>query len=301
MPDQIIHATIPDTPVRLLAGTTTDLVAEACRRHGTFPAASAALGRTLTGTLLLGLMQKDLERVTVQFSCTGPIGAIVATADAGGSVRGYVKNPHAGSPETLLNSASKIDVASVVGGGMMYVVRETGVDLGLGKEPYRGAVEIVSGEIAEDFTYYLAKSEQIPSGVSLGVFVGGDGGVVAAGGFIVQLMPGAEDALVDEITRRVAAAPHATEMIRAGASPLEMLRTSFGRDDIEVLETRDARFRCICSPERARQILASLDLSEIEDMAEKGAGEEIICHVCNEHYFVPADEIRAIRDAKAEQ
>ena len=290
MSDQIIHAVIAGEDVRLLAGVTTNVVAEVCRRHGTWPAASAALGRTITGTLLLGLMQKDLERVTVQFTCSGPIKGIVATADARGNVRGYVTNPTVDAPLV----SGKLNVAGIVGSGMMYVTREAGFEIGLMKEPYRGAVEIVSGEIAQDFTYYLAKSEQIPSGVSLGVFVTGDLEVIAAGGFIVQLMPGADEALAEELTVRMAAAPHATEMVRSGATPLEMLQIALGRTDFEVLEERDVRFECLCSPERALQIVGSLGRDVIEEMVTKNTGEELVCHVCNERYFIEVDALRGL-------
>jgi len=297
VPDQIIHATIPGEEVRLLAGVTTGLVAEACRRHGTFPAASAALGRTLTGALLLAMMQKDLERLTVQFSCTGPIGAVVATADAQGRARGYVKNPHVGSEETLLRG-EKIDVAAVVGGGMMFVRRELGEEIGLAKQPYVGQVEIVSGEIAEDFAYYLTKSEQIPSGVSLGVYVQNTpeqiAGVVAAGGFIVQLMPGAGDGLADSLMEVLAAAPHATEMVRAGMGPLEMLRTALRRDDIEQVFAREVRFECVCSREQVLGMLAGLDRETLDEMIADARGEEVVCPVCNEKYWIDIDTLRGL-------
>jgi molecular chaperone Hsp33 len=296
--DQIIYAHVPGLELRLLAGITTDLVAEACRRHDTYPLVSAALGRVLTGTVLLGLMQKDLERVTVQFSCTGPVKGIVATADAHGHVRGYTKNPHAGSPAYFLNEQGKLNVAAVVGGGMMYVEREIGLEIGLSKEPYRGSVEIVSGEIAYDFAYYLTKSEQIPSGVSLGVFVVPDDGVTAAGGFIVQIMPGADPALADDLTRRLAAAPHATQMVREGLTPLQMLETALGRDDVEVLKTCEPAFRCTCSYERAVSILAAVDKETIDDIFAKGTGEEVVCPVCNERYFVSVEALRQAVEAR---
>jgi molecular chaperone Hsp33 len=294
MSDQIIYAHIPGLELRLLAGVTTDLVAEACRRHGTFPLVSAALGRTLTGTVLLGLMQKDLERITVQFSCTGPVKGIVATADAHGDVRGYATNPHVGAPAYFLNEDGKLNVGAVVGAGMMYVERELGVEIGLSKEPYRGAVEIVSGEIAYDFAYYLTKSEQIPSGVSLGVFVDPDGSVSAAGGFIVQIMPGADETLADELTQKLAAAPHATRMVRDGLTPLQMLQTALGRHDIEILKACEPHFRCTCSYERAVAILASVDKETLDDIFAKGTGEEVVCPVCNERYFVTTDALREV-------
>jgi molecular chaperone Hsp33 len=291
MNDSIIYATNPDRTVRLLAGVTTGLVAEACRRHGTAPTASAALGRTMTGTLLLGLMQKDLERVTVQFSCTGPIGGIVALADADGNVRGYVRNPEADAPER----AGKLDVGAVVGGGTMHVRREAGFEIGLNKEPYHGIVEIVSGEIAEDFTYYLATSEQIPSATSLGVFVNvTTREVMAAGGFMVQMMPGSTDELAEEIARRVMAAPHATEMILQGATPRDMLATALGDFPVDVLDTRDVRFACPCSRERVLEMLGSLEPTEIEAMLADGDGEEVVCEVCAERYAITLDELRAL-------
>lgn len=291
MTDSIIHATIPGHDVRLLAGVTTELVAEACWRHRTTPTASAALGRTLTGTLLLGLTHKGLERVTVQFSCDGPVGGIVALADAGGNVRGYVRNPAADAPER----DGKLNVKGVVGGGTMHVRRETGSEIGLDKEPYHGIVEIVSGEIAEDFAYYLTTSEQIPSATSLGVFVSlASRAVQAAGGFMIQLMPGSARELADELTAKVAAAPHATEMILMGATPLDMLRTALGGFEIDLLETRDVRFACTCSRERVLQMLGSLDPAEVERMIADGTGEEVLCEVCNERYRITVDDLRGV-------
>jgi molecular chaperone Hsp33 len=293
MSDTIIHATIPGLDVRLLAGVTTDLVAEAARRHGTTPTASAALGRTLTGTLLLGLTQKDLETTTVQFLCDGAIGGIAAVADANGNVRGYVRNPDADAPAY---PDGKLNVAGVVGKGTLHVSREAGFEIGLMKEPYHGIVEIVSGEIATDISYYLLTSEQIPSATSLGVFVNAiTCEVTAAGGFMVQMMPGSSRDLADRLTERIAEAPHATEMIRQGASPLEMLQTALGVDySIDVLETRDVRFACTCSRERVLKMLGSLDPSDLVEMIDDAKGEEIICHVCNEKYWVTLDELKAL-------
>jgi len=290
--DQIIYAHVPGLEIRLLAGITTEVVAEARRRHDTYPLVTAALGRTLTGTVLLGLMQKDLEKITVQFSCSGPVKGIVAAADAHGSVRGYVTNPHAGSAAYLINDHGKLNVAALVGTGTMYVERDLGAEIGLSKEPYRGAVEIVSGEIAYDFAYYLTKSEQIPSGVNLGVFVDREQDVVAAGGFIVQMMPGADPGLADELTERIAIAPHVTEMIREGLTPLEMLRVALGRDDIAILKETEPHFRCTCSYDRAVAMLASVDKETLDDVFAKGTGEEVVCPVCNEHYFVTIDALR---------
>ncbi|HQR39959.1 MAG TPA: Hsp33 family molecular chaperone HslO [Blastocatellia bacterium] len=291
MADTIIYATVAGHDIRLLAGVTTGLVNEACWRHRTSPTASAALGRTLTGTLLLGMTQKDMERVTVQFSCDGPIGGIVALADAYGNVRGYVTNPAAEAPERN----GKLNVAGIVGSGSMHVRREAGFEIGLMKEPYHGIVEIVSGEIAADFAYYLTTSEQIPSATSLGVFVSlATGQVVAAGGYMVQMMPGSDRALADELSARIAAAPSVTDMILAGATPLSMLETALVDLPIEVLETREVQFTCTCSRDRVLAMLASLERDEVRTMLDDGTGETVICHVCNESYAISVEDLRAI-------
>mgnify|MGYP000971259282 CR=1 FL=1 len=291
MADTIIHATIPGHDVRLLAGVTTELVGEACWRHRTSPTASAALGRTLTGTLLLGMTQKDMERVTVQFSGDGPIGGIVALADAYGNVRGYVANPSAEAPERN----GKLNVAGVVGKGTMHVRREAGFEIGLMKEPYHGIVEIVSGEIAADFAYYLTTSEQIPSATSLGVFVSlTTGQVVAAGGFMIQMMPGSSREFADDLTARIEAAPSVTDMILGGATPIAMLETALPGMELEILHTREARFACTCSRERVLTMLASLDRAEVQTMLDDNTGETVICHVCNESYSISVEDLRAI-------
>jgi molecular chaperone Hsp33 len=307
--DQLIHATAADNQIRCMAAVTTSLVAEACRRHRTFPTASAALGRTLTGGLLLGSGVKDLEKLTVHFDCDGPIGDIVAQADAHGNVRGYVANPQADA--IAMNQHGKLDVRAVVGGGQLYITHDAGFEIGLMKEPYRGMVPIVSGEIGEDIAYYLAKSEQINSAVSLGVLMVVDGAedrrsgnqsiaefsldslrVAAAGGFIVQMMPRAEDGLAAHLERNISQAPYATDMIRDGLSPIEMLQAVLGDLDLDVLEEKEPRFRCQCSQERALLIIAALGREEVQDMLIKDNGAELICHFCNEAYQISAVELK---------
>jgi molecular chaperone Hsp33 len=312
MTDKLIHATAADNQLRCMAAVTTYLVGEACRRHRTFPTASAALGRTLTGGLLLGSGVKDLEKLTVHFDCDGPIGNIIAQADPQGNVRGYVSNPEADA--TAMNQQGKLDVRSVVGGGKLYVTRDAGFEIGLMKEPYRGMVPIVSGEIGEDLAYYLAKSEQVNSAVSLGVLMTVDGEeantsgngsaesftaefsldrlrVAAAGGFIVQMMPSANDGLAAHLERNVSRAPYATDMVRAGLSPFEMLQAVLGDLELMVLEEKEPRFFCQCSRERALLIISALGREEVEDMIEKDNGAELICHFCNEAYQITAAEL----------
>lgn len=308
MTDQLVHATAADGQLRCIAAVTTILVGEACRRHRTFPTASVALGRTLTGGLLLGSGLKDLEKLTVHFHCDGPIGNIITQADPHGRVRGYVTNPEADA--TAMNSQGKFDVRAVVGGGTLYVTRDAGFEIGLFKEPYRGSVPIVSGEIGEDLAYYLAKSEQINSAVGIGVLMtlnqANDGAdhepqfsvdrlrVSAAGGFIVQVMPGAEESLIAQIERNIEQAPHSTDMIRAGLTPVQMLETVVGKLDLGVLEEREPRFECQCSRERALLIISALGRDEVEDMLEKDNGAELTCHFCNESYQLTAADLSGI-------
>lgn len=288
--DHLIQATAADATVRLIAAITTNLAHEGRRRHGASPTAAAALGRTLTGALLLGRTFKDLEYITLRFDCKGPIGGIVAEANAHGSVRGYIKNPAADLPP---NEIGKLDVRGVVGPGVLHVIREAGHEIGLAREPYFGSSPIVSGEIAEDLTHYLAVSEQIRSSVALGVFVEPElGAVTAAGGFLIQVMPGCEEEAITELEQAVARAPQVTTMVREGARAEEMLRTVLGPIDFTVLEKIPLEFRCKCSYERAFNIVAALGEEEVEDMLIKDNGAELTCHFCNEVYFLDETALR---------
>lgn len=289
--DILIRATAADATIRCMAVITTNLVDEACQRHGTAPTAAAALGRTLSGTLMLGSLLKDLEKITVQFHCQGPIGNITAEADAHGHVRGYVRNPLVDLPP---NEAGKLDVGGAVGQGMLYVIRDAGFDIGLYREPYQGSVPITSGEIAHDFAYYLTMSEQIPSAVSLGVFVEASNQVSASGGFIIQMMPGADEKLVKEISATVAAAPPSTRMIQDGFRPEELLKIALGSVEFDVLESKPVSFRCNCSHERALNIISALGDMEVADMLEKDNGAKMNCHFCNATYQINAEELAKI-------
>ncbi|HLL75200.1 MAG TPA: Hsp33 family molecular chaperone HslO, partial [Pyrinomonadaceae bacterium] len=283
--DTLVRATAAGGTVRCMAAVTTDLVAEAARRHDTSPTVAAALGRLLTGTLLLGAGLKELDRLTVQIVCDGPVGGITAEANAKGEVRGYVREPQADVP---LNARGKFDVSAVIGTGMFYVTYESGFELGLYREPYRGSVPIVSGEIGEDFAYYLAKSEQIPSAVLLGVLVrareDGTWFVESAGGLIIQVMPGADEKTVDGIEETIRRTPHMTELIRAGARPADLLTTALGGVPFEILEERPARFACACSYDRAVSMISSIDRGELETILREDRGAAMTCHFCNETY-----------------
>jgi molecular chaperone Hsp33 len=283
--DTLIHGTAADGMVRCMAAVTTDLVAEAARRHETSPTVAAALGRTLTGTLLLGSSLKELDRLTVQLVCDGPISGITAEANARGQVRGYVRNPLAHAP---LNGAGKFDVRAIVGNGMFYVTRESGYDVGLYRDPYRGSVPVVSGEIAEDFAYYLTKSEQIPSAVMLGVLLHAHqperAFVSAAGGLIIQIMPGADERTVAAIESSVSRTPQTTTMIREGARPDDLLRAALGSIEFEVLDERAVDFVCSCSYERAVSLISSIDRTELKSMLSEDKGAVMTCHFCNSTY-----------------
>lgn len=298
--DTLIHGTAADGTVRCMAAVTTNLVAEAARRHQTTPTVTAALGRTLTGTLLLGSSLKELDRLTVQINGDGPIGGITAEANARGQVRGYVRNPQA--HVALNNDTGKLDVRSVVGNGMFYVTRESGYDIGLYRDPYRGSVPIISGEIAEDFAYYLTKSEQIPSAVMLGVLLRADEAgaafVAAAGGLMIQIMPGADEKTVASIESAVSRAPQTTMMIREGASPRDLLRAALGPIEFETLEERVVGFACPCSYERAVSLIASIDRRELEAMLREDNGAVMTCHFCNESYRMNQTELASIIEGR---
>ncbi|HEX3557694.1 MAG TPA: Hsp33 family molecular chaperone HslO [Pyrinomonadaceae bacterium] len=285
--DTLVRATAADGRIRCLAAVATDTVAEAARRHKTSHTVSAALGRTMTGALLLGAGQKEFDRLTVRIECDGPVGGITVETNARGQVRGYVRNPEADAP---LNAAGKFDVSAVVGGGMFHVTYESGFRIGLYREPYRGAVPIVSGEIGEDFAYYLAKSEQIPSAVALGVLVrareSGETFVEAAGGLMIQVMPGADSATVAAVESAVSRNPHTTTLIREGARPADMLRSALGGVPFEVLEEREVGFACTCSYERAASLVSSIEAGELEAMLHEDRGAALTCHFCNETYRI---------------
>jgi molecular chaperone Hsp33 len=244
---------------------------------------------------------KELDRLTVQIAGDGPIGGITAEANASGQVRGYVRHPQADVP---LNKTGKLDVRAIVGSGMFYVTRESGYDVGLYREPYRGSVPLVSGEIAEDFAYYLAKSEQIPSAVMLGVHVRAnepeEAYVSAAGGLMIQIMPGADERTVAAIEESVSRAPQTTVMIREGASPSDLLRTALGSIDFELLEERAVSFACTCSYERAVSLISSIELAELESMLREDRGAVMNCHFCNETYRIDEAEMeRIVRESAA--
>lgn len=283
--DRLIRGTALNGKVRAFAVRTTELVDELRRRHDTYPTATAALGRTVTAAAMMGAMLKGREKLNVMVKGNGPIGQIVAESNALGEVRGYVHNPHIHLPS---NSMGKLDVAGAVGTeGFIDVIK----DLGL-KEPYRGSVPIISGELGEDFTYYFAVSEQTPAAVGLGVLVDTDGSVIVAGGFIVQLLPGLTDAEITEIEQAIGAMPSVTALLDQGLEPEEMLR--FLLPDAVVMDELDINFVCQCSRERVEQTLVSLGQHELERLIEEDEQAEVVCHFCNEAYVFNKSELQVI-------
>lgn len=290
--DKLIHGTVAGGTIRILSAITTNVVAEAIRRHQTSPTASAALGRVLTGTLLMAATLKDFDRLSTKIDCDGPIGGIIAEASRHGTVRGYVKNTDAELPP---REDGKFDVRGIVGEGTFYVIRESGFDIGLHRDPYVGSVPIVSGEIAEDFAYYLAKSEQIPSAVMLGVLLqNAEPYVSAAGGVLVQMMPGANEHIITMIEDTIAHAPHLTSAIDKDATPEDLARLALGEIDFEILEESEVEFRCNCSIERARTLIGALGRTEVESMLTDDRGAVMSCGFCSEIYQLDETDLEAI-------
>lgn len=292
--DRLIHGLAADATVRVMAAITTETVREAVRRHQTSPTVSAALGRVLTGTLLLGASLKDFDRLTVKIESRGPVESIVAEAIGGGIVRGYVKHPHVDLPA---RTDGKFDVAGIVGEGMFYVIRESGFELGLHREPYVGSVPIESGEIAEDFAFYLAKSEQIPSAVLLGVLLQPEEPyVTCAGGVMIQMLPTADENIAVMIEDTILRAPQLTTAIKEGATPEDLLEMTLGIIEYEILGENEVRFECNCSFERAVQLISSLGRKEVASMLEEDRGATMTCGFCNEIYTLDQTDLQKMLD-----
>jgi molecular chaperone Hsp33 len=276
MSDYLIRATGYNGHVRAFAARTTTIVEEMRRRHDMWNTATAAAGRTLTVTLMMGAMLKGDESLYVKVKGGGPIGQIMAEANAHGEGVAYVTNPHV---HFELNELGKLDVRRAVGtDGFVYVTK----DLGL-KEPYQGSSPIVSGEIGEDFTYYFVTSEQTPSAVGVGVLVNPeDRSVLAAGGFILQLLPNTPEEVVSQMEERLSGLPQVSRMIGEGLSPEEILAKVL--DEPKILSRTDINFTCKCSSEKVSQALISLGREEMQSMLEEQGEAEVHCHFCNERY-----------------
>lgn len=288
MEDKIIIATAKDGMVRIIAGITTDLVNEGTKLHDCTPVASAAFGRMLTAGALIGTTLKSNKEVTtLKINGNGEINGITVTAHNDGTVKGVIGNPYIDRP---LNEKGKLDVGGAVGtNGMLYVIK----DLGL-KDPYVGQVKIQTGEIAEDFAYYFTVSEQTPSAVSLGVLVDRDLSIKAAGGFIVQMLPGADELLADVITYRLQEIPPITTMINEGKTIEQILEYIFEGMDLKVLDSIKPEYKCDCSRERVEKALISIGKDDLQEIYNDGKTEEIVCNFCNKKYEFTNEDIGEI-------
>lgn len=284
MGDYIVRATAGNAQIRAFAATTKELVETARQHHNTSPVATAALGRLLTGGVMMGSMMKNpTDVLTIQIKCSGPIGGLTVTGDAEGKVKGYVDNPEAILPP----KNGKLDVGGALGQGVMTVIKDMGL-----KEPYSGQTILQTGEIAEDLTYYFATSEQVPSSVGLGVLMEKDNTVRCAGGFIVQVMPFIEEEVLCKLEENISNIQSVTTMLDAGFTPEMILEKVLDGLDVEFTDTLPAKFDCNCSKERIEKAIISVGKKDIQEMIDDGKAIEVKCHFCNTAYEFSIDELK---------
>ena len=285
--DYIIRATAADGQIRAFAATTRGLVEQARSAHNTSPVATAALGRLLTAGAMMGVMMKgEKDLLTLRIEGDGPIEGLTVTADSAGNVKGYAFNPSVMLPP---NAKGKLDVGGALGVGVLSVIKDIGM-----KEPYVGQTILVSGEIAEDLTYYYATSEQTPSSVALGVLMNKDNTVRQAGGFIIQLLPGASDEIIDKLEKKLGEMEPVTSLLDSAMTPEMILDSIIGEFGLEILEEMPARFYCNCGKERVEKALISIGKKEIQDMIDDGKTIEVNCHFCNKNYAFTVDELKGL-------
>lgn len=287
MNDYIVRAVAADSQIRAFAAVTTETVETARKDHNTSPVATAALGRLLTGGAMMGVMMKgENDILTLQIKGDGPINGITVTADSKGRVKGY-----AGNPEVLIpaNSKGKLDVSGAVGNGILNVIKDMGL-----KEPYSGQVALQTGEIAEDLTYYFAVSEQVPSAVGLGVLMNKDNTVRQAGGFIVQVMPFAEEATIAKLEQNVQKIQSVTTLLEQGHTPESLLEQVLEGFDIEINDTIPTEFYCNCDKNRVEKALISIGRKELNELIQEGKEVELNCHFCNTNYVFSVEELKEI-------
>ena len=287
MNDYIIRATAANDQIRAFAAVTTEMVETAREHHNTSPVATAALGRLLTAGAMMGSMMKgEKDVLTLQIKAGGPLQGITVTADSQGNVKGYVGNLDVCIPA---NSKGKLDVAGAVGPGFLTVIKDMGL-----KEPYSGQVMLQTCEIAEDLTYYFATSEQVPSAVGLGVLMNKNNTVRQAGGFIVQLMPFAEEEVISRLEQNVQKINSVTNLLEEGHTPESLLEKVLEGFDVQINEKMDTRFRCNCSKERVAKALISIGRKELNEMIQEGKPIEMNCHFCNTNYNFTVEELKEI-------
>lgn len=287
MGDYIVRATAADNQIRAFAATTKELVEKARAAHDTSPVATAALGRLLTGGVMMGVMMKgEKDLLTLQVKGDGPIGGITVTADSQGHVKGYVENPDVLLPA---NALGKLDVGGAVGNGMLRVIKDMGL-----KEPYVGQVALETGELGDDLTYYFATSEQVPSSVGLGVLMEKDNTVKQAGGFIIQLMPFTDEKVIEALEKKISEVQSVTSMLNLGMTPEDILNELLGEFHPEISEKIPAEFHCDCSKKRVEKVLISLGKKELTSIINDGKPVELKCHFCNSGYTFTTEELKDI-------
>jgi molecular chaperone Hsp33 len=286
MDDYLIRAITTNKELRALAVKSTEVVAEAQRRHQTTPVATAALGRVLSGALLTGSLVKSGEEILLKVEGDGPAGKIIAEANQEGDVRGYISNPDL---EFYTTKDGKLDVARAVGSGELSLTKFMSM-----KEPYKGSVQLVSGEIGDDLTYYFTASEQIPSAVGLGVLVDKDLTVKAAGGFLIQLLPEASDETIQLLEDNLEKIKSVSALIEKGMSPEDILDKLLGELEYRVVARKNVRFKCRCSRDRSYELIAGLGRDEIEETLKEQGKLEVKCHFCNQSYTFEKNEVEEI-------
>ncbi len=287
MSDYIVRATAANDAIRAFAITSKDIVEEARERHNTSPIVTAALGRMLSAGSMMGVMLKgEDDLVTLQIQGSGPMKGITVTANSKGEVKGF---PNV-SVVDLPPKNGKLDVGGAIDLGIMRVIKDMGL-----KEPYVGTVELQTGEIAEDLTYYYAVSEQIPSSVGLGVLMNKDNTVNCAGGFIIQLMPFTSEEVIAKLEENLQTLPSVTDMLSSGKTPEQMLETVLAGLEIDFKETYEVCYKCDCSRDRVIKSLASLGKEDMDDIISDGKPVEVRCQFCNEAYEFAIDELKSFR------
>lgn len=287
MADYVIRATAAEGQIRAFAATTRDLTETARAAHNTSPVATAALGRLLTAGVMMGCdMKGEDDLLTIKIQGDGPIGGLTVTADSGGNVKGYVFHPEVMLPP---NAKGKLDVGGALGVGVLSVIKDIGL-----KEPYVGQTILVTGEIAEDLTYYYATSEQTPSSVALGVLMNKDNTVRQAGGFILQLMPGASEAVISGLESKLKEITSITTLLDVGNTPEMILKYILGDFGLEINDRIPVRFSCNCSKSRVEKALISIGKKDIQKMIDDGKPIEINCHFCSKNYTFDVEELKEI-------
>ncbi len=287
MEDYIIRATAANAQIRAFAATTKNLVETARQAHNTSPVATAALGRLLTAGAMMGSMMKgEKDIITLKIEGNGPIEGLTVTADSNANVKGYVFNPN-----VLIhaNDKGKLDVAGALGIGVLSVIKDIGL-----KEPYVGQTILITSEIAEDLTYYFATSEQTPSSVALGVLMNRENTVRQAGGFIIQLMPGADDEVIIKLENRLKEITSITSMLDEGYTPEMILEKLLGDMGLEIMDKLPTRFYCNCSKHKVEKAIVSIGREDLTELIEANEPIEVNCHFCNTNYKFEVDELKDI-------